>query len=89
MAQIQPSSPCGIICNFVTEREKEFERPFDVVDFAPIDAPTTLAVHRYAVVKGNPTIANNVLIAQRAFLENATMGDVLMLKKIHTSLILI
>ena len=67
--------PCGIIYNFVAEREKEFERLFDVVDIAPIDAPATSAVNRYAVVKGQSTIGNNVLVAQRAFLENAKMGD--------------
>ena len=67
--------PCGIIYNFVAEREKEFERLFDVVDLAPIDAPATSAVNRYAVVKGKSTIGDNVLVAQRAFLENATMGD--------------
>jgi carbonic anhydrase/acetyltransferase-like protein (isoleucine patch superfamily) len=67
--------PRGVIHEFVTQREKDFERLFEVVDIAPIDAPTTSAVNRYAVVKGKSTIGNNVLISQRAFLENAKMGD--------------
>ena len=41
---------------------------------APADAPFTSAVNRYSVVNGESSIGENVLVAQRSFLENAEMG---------------
>jgi len=45
------------------------------MNLKPIDAPASSAVNRYAVIQGNTVIGKNVLVAQRAFLENAVMGD--------------
>lgn len=68
--------PRGTIYDFVEEREDEYERLFDAMNVEPVEAPETSAVNRYAVVKGKDTvIGENVLISQRAFLENAIMGD--------------
>ncbi len=67
--------PRGMIYDFVTQREKNFEKLFKVIDLDPIEAPDTSAVNRYSVVIGDTSIGENVLIAQRSFLENAEMGD--------------
>ncbi len=67
--------PMGQIYEFVQQREKEYERLFDVVTLKPIDFPNSSAVNRYAVIKGKASIGKNVLVAQRAFLENAQLGD--------------
>ncbi|MBW1803182.1 MAG: transferase [Deltaproteobacteria bacterium] len=66
--------PRGIISDFVTDREKDFEGLFRVIDMTPVKAPPSSAVNRYSVVIGDTTIGENVLIAQRSFLENAEMG---------------
>ncbi|MDD9305161.1 MAG: transferase [Desulfobacter sp.] len=66
--------PCGIIFDFVKQREKEYERLFDVVSLKPLDFPESSAVNRYAVIKGKTIIGENVLVAQRAFLDNARLG---------------
>jgi len=67
--------PRGLIYDFVAEREEQYERLFDVMHLEPIDAPDSSAVNRYAVVRGETEIGENVLISQRAYLENAKMGD--------------
>ncbi|MGM0655413.1 MAG: transferase [Thermodesulfobacteriota bacterium] len=67
--------PRGIIYDFVRSRDQEFERLFDVMHLEPFDAPNSSAINRYAVIKGKTRIGENVLVAQRSFLENATMGD--------------
>ncbi|WP_299977259.1 transferase [Desulfobacula sp.] len=67
--------PRGIIYDFVKEREQDYEKLFDVMNLEPIKAPDSSAVNRYAVVQGKINIGENVLVAQRAFLDNAVMGD--------------
>ncbi len=67
--------PRGSIYDFVSEREPHFEKLFDVMNLKPVETPSSSTVNRYAVVKGNIKIGENVLIAQRAFLENSFIGD--------------
>lgn len=67
--------PRGKIYDFVKEREQSYETLFDVMNLKPVAAPESSAVNRYAVVRGHTEIGRNVLVAQRAFLENAVMGD--------------
>jgi carbonic anhydrase/acetyltransferase-like protein (isoleucine patch superfamily) len=67
--------PRGIIYDFVKAREQDYEKLFDVVNIAPVEAPSSSAVNRYAVAQGKTRIGENVLISQKAFLENAVMGD--------------
>ncbi|MCP3875964.1 MAG: transferase [Desulfobacteraceae bacterium] len=67
--------PRGIIYDFVKDREQDFERLFDVMVLDPIDAPSSSAVNRYAVIRGKSRIGKNVLISQKAFLDSAVMGD--------------
>ena len=67
--------PRGIIYDFVKEREQDYEKLFDVVNLTPVDAPESSAVNRYAVIQGKTRIGKNVLVSQKAFLNNAVMGD--------------
>lgn len=67
--------PRGMIYDFVSECERDYEKLFEVMNIEPIDAPATSAVNRYAVVNGKINIGENVLVSQRAYLENAVMGN--------------
>ncbi len=67
--------PRGMIYDFVKEREKDYEKLFESMNLDPIKAPSTSAVNRYARVQGRTFIGENVLVSQRAFLDNAEMGD--------------
>jgi carbonic anhydrase/acetyltransferase-like protein (isoleucine patch superfamily) len=69
------NQPRGIIYDFVEKREQDYEKLFDVMNLEPINAPSTSAVNRYALVQGKINIGENVLVSQRAFLDNAIMGD--------------
>ncbi len=71
----QKDQPRGIIYDFVKEREQDYEKLFDVMNLEPVNAPATSAVNRYAVILGRTQIGENVLVSQKAFLENAVMGD--------------
>ncbi len=67
--------PRGVFMDFVESRKRDFERVFG---FLYASRPETYApgsfVSRYAVVKGETCIGENVLVAQRAYLENARLG---------------
>lgn len=69
------NQPRGEIYDFVRHREKEYERLFEVVTLKCFDASESSSVNRYAVIKGETVIGNNVLVSQRAFIEESTMGD--------------
>ncbi len=67
--------PRGIFIDFIRDRKTDFQKIFDVVNLkAPISIPRGASLNRYAVVKGDSVIGENVLVAQRAYLENAWMG---------------
>ncbi|MGW8192927.1 MAG: transferase [Desulforhopalus sp.] len=67
--------PWGILIDFIEERKNEFQRIFDFVNLAEIESvPDTASLDRYAVVIPNTKIADNVLVSQRAYLENSTLG---------------
>ena len=67
--------PRGSIYDFVKEREQHYEQLFAVMNLEPIKTSSSSTVNPYAVVKGKIKIGKNVLIAQRAFLENCFIGD--------------
>ena len=67
--------PRGLIYEFVSEKEADYERLFEVVDLEPYKAPASSAVNRYAVIKPKTEVGENVLISQRAYVENSRMGD--------------
>ena len=67
--------PWGILIDFIEERKEKFQRIYDFVNLAEIETvPETASLDRYAVVLPNTKIADNVLVSQRAYLENSTLG---------------
>jgi carbonic anhydrase/acetyltransferase-like protein (isoleucine patch superfamily) len=73
---LEPGSlPRGIFIDFIRDRKTDFQKIFKVVNLkAPIAIPRGASLNRYAFVKGDSTISENVLVAQRAYLENAWLG---------------
>ncbi len=73
---LEPGSPPrGIFMDFVAEHKASFETIFKVVQSSlPIPVPRGASLSRYAVVKGNTEIGENVLVSQRAYLENSRVG---------------
>ena len=67
--------PSGIFIDFIRERKAEFQRIFDAVNLKPpAMVPKSASLSRYAVVRPKTHIGENVLVAQRAYLENAFLG---------------
>ncbi len=67
--------PWGVLIDFIEERKDRFQRVFDFVNLDAIESiPETASLDRYAVLMPNMKIADNVLVAQRAYLENSTLG---------------
>lgn len=65
----------GIFVDFVEARKTDFQEIFDVIHLkAPFAIPRGASLNRYALVKGQSQISENVLVAQRAYLENALLG---------------
>ena len=69
------SLPQGQLIDFVEDRKEAFQRVFDMVNInPPNDVPKSASLDRYAVIKPQTQIGENVLVSQRAFLQNAFMG---------------
>ncbi len=67
--------PWGLLIDFIEERKVEFQRVFDVVNLKEIGSvPESAKVDRYAVVLPNIKIGENVLVSQRAYLKNSSLG---------------
>jgi carbonic anhydrase/acetyltransferase-like protein (isoleucine patch superfamily) len=67
--------PWGTLIDFIEERKDQFQRVFDFVNLDEIESiPETASLDRYAVVLPNIKIADNVLVAQRAYIENSSLG---------------
>lgn len=72
---VSGNRPHGMILDFVEAREAAFQHLFDAVNIEAIKSvPKTASLDRYAVILPNTTIADNVLVSQRAYLENAYLG---------------
>ncbi len=68
-------APKGIFIDFIESRKLDFQRVFDDVHVKPpVKVPKGAALNPFAVVKGRTKIGKNVLVAQRAYLENAFLG---------------
>jgi carbonic anhydrase/acetyltransferase-like protein (isoleucine patch superfamily) len=68
--------PTGIFIDFIRKRKEEFQRIFDAVHLkTPAMVPKSASLSRYAVVRPSTHIGENVLVAQRAYLENAFLGN--------------
>jgi carbonic anhydrase/acetyltransferase-like protein (isoleucine patch superfamily) len=74
--RVEPmKQPQGRFIEFLNARKEEFQRVFDVVHLAPLPAvPKSASVSRYAVIKPKTRIGANVLVAQRAYVENSILG---------------
>ncbi len=69
------SSPQGIFIDFVEDRKEAFQRVFNVVNLEPsVQVPNSASLDRFAVIKPKTHISDNVLISQRAYLQNAWLG---------------
>ncbi len=67
--------PQGIFMDFVESRKEDFQKVFDVVNLEPhLNVPESASLDRYAVIKPKMDIGENVLVSQRAYLENASLG---------------
>jgi len=72
---IEGRLPQGFIMDFVEDRKEGFQRVFDTVNIEPsVPVPDNASLDRYAVIKPKTRISENVLVAQRAFLQNAWLG---------------
>ncbi len=67
--------PQGIFIDFVEDRKEAFQRVFNTVKIEPsVSVPDSASLDRYSVIKPKTHISENVLVAQRAYLENAWLG---------------
>ncbi|MFA6809486.1 MAG: transferase [Desulfoplanes sp.] len=72
---IQPHHrPTGILLDFVESKKQEFESIYCLVQNQPPFSTRGASVSPYAVVKPKTLIGENVLVAQRAYIENASLG---------------
>lgn len=74
--QMEPGkAPRGVFMDFVESRKRDFEGTFALVQSKPfIPVPQSTWLSRYAVVRGSTQVSENVLVAQRAYLDNARLG---------------
>ena len=69
------NQPQGVFIDFVEDRKENFQRLFDVVNIEPpFTVPDSASLDRYAVIKPKTNIGENVLVSQRAFIENSSLG---------------
>lgn len=66
--------PVGLLMDFFESKKRQFDRLFDQVKMEVLETPQSSTVNRFALIKGKTRIGENVLVSQRAFLENAEMG---------------
>jgi carbonic anhydrase/acetyltransferase-like protein (isoleucine patch superfamily) len=67
--------PEGQLIDFVEKYKKAFERLFAVINRKPeIEVPENASLDHFAVIKPKTQIKDNVLVAQRSYLQNAWLG---------------
>ena len=67
--------PQGLLMDFMEDRKNAFERIFNTVNLeSDVPVPDNASLDRFAVIKPKTHIGENVLVAQRAFLQNAWLG---------------
>jgi len=67
--------PQGLLVDFMEDRKEAFQRIFDVVNIEhEVEVPDSASLDRFAVTKPVTKISENVLVSQRAFLQNAFLG---------------
>ncbi len=69
------TQPGGIFIDFIEDRQEAFQRVFDAVTIEPsVSVPSSASLNRFAVNKAQCHIGDNVLVSQRAYLQNAWLG---------------
>jgi carbonic anhydrase/acetyltransferase-like protein (isoleucine patch superfamily) len=66
--------PRGLFIDFVEEHKEAFQHIFERMNLDPVTVPRNASLDRFAVIKPKTHISDNVLVAQRAFLQNAWLG---------------
>jgi carbonic anhydrase/acetyltransferase-like protein (isoleucine patch superfamily) len=67
--------PQGVLIDFVENRKEAFQRIFERVNLEhSVAVPKTASLDRFAVAIPEIRIGDNVLVSQRAFLQNAWLG---------------
>ena len=67
--------PVGELIDFENDHKEAFQRVFDVVNLPPpLSIPASASLDRFAVILPKTQINDNVLVAQRAYLENSWLG---------------
>ena len=67
--------PTGLFMDFINNLKEEFSHVFEVVNISsPKHIPETAYLDRFAVIRPKTTINDNVLVAQRAYLNNSWLG---------------
>ncbi|WP_319763921.1 transferase [Maridesulfovibrio sp.] len=73
--RMENNRPKGIFMDFFDERKEDFVPIYSSVKpEALVFVPDGASVSPYAVIKGNCKVAKNVLVAQRAYIENSDLG---------------
>ncbi|NJB67107.1 carbonic anhydrase/acetyltransferase-like protein (isoleucine patch superfamily) [Desulfobaculum xiamenense] len=67
--------PKGILMDYVEDRKADFLPIYSFVQEHPVPVPPGASLSPYAVVKGQTRVDRNVLVAQRAYLEEAWLGE--------------
>lgn len=67
--------PTGRFMDFAENKKIDFQKIFDSVHReTPTQVPAGASINRYSVFKGESQIRENVLVAQRAFVESSYLG---------------
>ncbi len=75
IAEGSDNRPGGLLMDFMDTRKNDFQKIFDVLPYkSPLSVPRNASLNRYALVKGQNHIGENVLVVQRAHLGNAWLG---------------
>ncbi|VEN74617.1 Transferase [Candidatus Desulfarcum epimagneticum] len=67
--------PQGLFLDFMEDRKTAFQRIFETVHLDEVKwVPDSASLDRYALIKPRTQIGENVLVAQRAFIQNSRLG---------------
>ncbi|MBU2488814.1 MAG: transferase [Proteobacteria bacterium] len=74
--EVEPGQPHqGIFWDFFRERQEDFQEVYQIWKSEPtLEEPEGASLSPYSVVKGECSLDKNVLVAQRAYLQDARLG---------------
>lgn len=68
--------PSGVFMDFCEGRKTDFEPVYNAAQpEIPVEVPEPSFVSHYSLIKGDCAIGNNVMVCQRACVENSRLGD--------------